>query len=54
MRGSISIPFSHLFLDTVREHGIMWTACYYSKRGMKEWEFRFWLRSVGAGRMIVR
>lgn len=46
MSGSGSVRFSDLFADTVKTHGVLWAAEYYAKRGMKEWEFRFWLNGV--------
>lgn len=49
MKGSVSLPFSALFADTVREHGLIWAAQYYAKRGMQCWEFLFWMRSIGVG-----
>ena len=50
MKGSIAIPFSELFADTVTQHGAAWARVYYMARGMASWEFRFWLgqfRKVG-------
>jgi hypothetical protein len=45
MQGSGSVRFSELFADTVNTHGIEWAKTYYTKRGMQEWEFNFWLNS---------
>ena len=43
MKGSLTVPFSELFRDTVATHGIGWAYGYYvSKHGMPNWEFRFW------------
>lgn len=45
MRGSISLPFSELFTDTVKNHGVKWAWKHYAKKGMEQWEFRFWLKA---------
>ncbi len=43
MTGAGDVRFSELFADTVIQHGIFWAWSYYVlKRGMPEWEFRFW------------
>ena len=42
-RGTIAVPFSELFADTVRTHGVKWAAQYYQRHGMPTWEFLFWL-----------
>jgi len=47
MRGSLSVRFSELFADTIQTHGVVFALCYYCKRGMTEWEFAFWMRSLG-------
>jgi len=46
MRGSITVPFSELFADTVNTHGIQWAKEYYLKNGMQLWEFNFWAFSM--------
>jgi hypothetical protein len=43
LHGTPEVPFSQLFADTVRKHGVQWAARYYQKRGMPTWEFLFWL-----------
>jgi hypothetical protein len=43
IHGTPEVPFSQLFADTVRKHGVQWAARYYQKRGMPTWEFLFWL-----------
>lgn len=43
MKGSITVPFSELFRDTISTHGVVWAFQYYvRKHGMSEWEFMFW------------
>lgn len=43
MKGSLSVPFSTLFADTVACHGVAWAYGYYvEKRGMPGWEFMHW------------
>jgi hypothetical protein len=46
MQGSVSVPFLSLFTDTVRCHGVQWSARYYAERGMPVWEFLFWLKAA--------
>jgi hypothetical protein len=46
MQGTLSYPFGEMFRDTVREHGSAWACQYYTRRGMPEWELKFWLRSI--------
>ena len=49
MQGTVAVPFSELFIDTVATHGVQWAATYYiTKLGMEQWEFRFWLKSCWA------
>lgn len=44
--GTVQIPFSELFTDTVRTHGIEWSVKYYIRKlGMEHWEFKFWLKA---------
>lgn len=45
------IRFSDLFADTVKCHGIYWSATYYKKRGMPVWEFLYWLKVTRLGSM---
>ena len=45
MHGSIAIPFSELFADTVNAHGAEWARKHYTKGGMSAWEFSFWLNA---------
>lgn len=46
MKGSLTVPFSELFRDTVANHGIGWAYGYYvSKHGMPNWEFDFWRKA---------
>ncbi len=48
MKGSLTIPFSELFRDTINMHGVCWAWAYYVRRhGMSEWEFDFWERYHG-------
>lgn len=47
MQGSITVPFSELFADTVAIHGEVWSYCYYViEKKMAEWEFKFWMKSI--------
>ncbi len=46
MQGSIELPFSVLFKDTVDTHGTDWAKKHYMKNGMPEWEFQFWLAAT--------
>lgn len=46
MRGSIQLPFSELFADTLRTHGAAWARAYYTKRGMSDFEFGVWFRGA--------
>ncbi len=46
MKGSLSVPFSSLFADTVACHGAAWARRHYMRAGMPAWEFRFWLRAL--------
>ena len=47
MHGTIEIPFSELFADSVRTHGTIWAWRHYVKKGgMAEWEYKFWLLSM--------
>jgi len=47
MHGTIKIPFSELFADSVRMHGTIWAWRHYVKKGgMAEWEYKFWLLSM--------
>ena len=50
MRGTLTIPFSTLFADTIGTHGVRWAHAYYTRRGMSECEFGLWFR-VWAGRI---
>lgn len=45
MRGTLTIPFSSLFADTISTHGVTWAYAYYTRHGMPEWEFGLWFRS---------
>ena len=48
MRGSVQVPFSTLFADTVQAHGAEWAAKHYCRKGgMSQWEFSFWLKATG-------
>lgn len=47
MRGSIQVPFSVLFRDTVLTHGADWADMHYLKRGMSATELAFWHRATG-------
>lgn len=49
MRGSIQVPFSELFADTVQTHGAEWARAHYTKRGMQDWEFQHWMRATKQG-----
>ena len=47
MHGTLTIPFSELFADSVRTHGTIWAWDHYVKKGgMPEWEYKFWLLSM--------
>ena len=47
MHGTIHIPFSELFADSVRTHGTIWAWKHYVVKGkMAEWEYKFWLLST--------
>lgn len=46
MQGCLTVPFSALFADTVRCHGMYWAYFYYRKHGMADWEFQFWATKV--------
>lgn len=47
MHGTIHIPFSELFADSVRAHGTIWAWKHYVQKGkMPEWEYKFWLLST--------
>lgn len=48
MKGSVHVPFNTLFADTVQTHGVEWARQHYTKGGMSEWEFDFWLKGVQA------
>lgn len=49
MKGSLSVPFSSLFSDTLRTHGVVWAWNYYvRKHKMPQWEFNFWRCACGA------
>lgn len=48
MRGCIAVPFSVLFIDTVKCFGVKNAWSLYSYKGMTRWEFRFWMRSCWA------
>ena len=49
MKGSLTIPFSELFRDTISTHGVVWAWLYYvRKHGMSEWEFNFWRKACHA------
>lgn len=47
MRGNGTVTFAQLFEDTVREHGSDWALRHYTRNGMQEWEFWFWVSAVG-------
>lgn len=48
MRGTIQVPFSSLFADTVQTHGVEWAYKHYVKKGgMQMWEFEFWAKATG-------
>jgi hypothetical protein len=50
MRGSVAVPFSVLFADTVQTHGLFWAMMYYCEdHGMSAWEFSFWVRVLNLG-----
>lgn len=53
MRGSVRIPFSELFADTVLTHGVVWAAKHYAKGGMQVWEFMHWLRATGCTKVVA-
>lgn len=45
--GTVAVPFSVLFEDTLETHGLEFARSFYvEKNGMSEQEFSFWL---GAG-----
>ncbi len=45
MQGSISLPFSVLFTDTINTHGTNWSYRYYvCRNGMSDTEFWLWVR----------
>jgi hypothetical protein len=46
MQGNQTIPFSELFADTVRAHGIKWARQYYWSHGMPLREFSIWLSGM--------
>jgi hypothetical protein len=46
MRGSLTVPFSALFIDTVCTHGAAWAFKHYTRKGMSREEFGFWLSIV--------
>lgn len=46
MRGSITVPFSQLFADTVQTFGVAWAHRHYTRRGMPSWEFGVWLAGL--------
>lgn len=45
MSGRGNVRFSELFVSTFETHGLKWTRDYYTRRGMQEWEFKFWLHA---------
>lgn len=47
MHGSIDLPFSQLFEDTIREHGSEWAHKHYTRNGMSDTEFFLWIAIVG-------
>ncbi len=50
MKGTPRIPFSTLFADTVKTHGVDFAIQHYvRKHRMPAWEFYFWMRSTGLG-----
>lgn len=49
-RGTVDVPFSELFADTVRTHGVKWAAQYYQRHGMPTWEFLFWIKAARVAR----
>lgn len=43
MKGSLTVPFSELFKDTITNHGVVWAWNYYVRQHkMAQWEFNFW------------
>lgn len=46
MHGTLNVPFSQLFADTVNTHGVAWSQRYYTSHGMPAWEWEFWLRTL--------
>lgn len=47
MQGNREVRFSHLFADTLRTFGVVWSEKYYTKRGMSRSDFGLWLSIVG-------
>lgn len=47
MQGNREVRFSHLFADTLRTFGVVWSEKYYTRRGMSRAEFGLWLTIVG-------
>ena len=46
MQGKDSVRFSELFKDTVETHGMLWARNHYTKNGMADWEFAFWMHAT--------
>ena len=46
-RGAVAYPLGEQIADTVREHGLRWTASYYSKKGVPQNEFMLLARGAG-------
>lgn len=46
MRGTLTVPFTQLFADTVQHFGVAWARAHYLKRGMTSFEFGCWLGSL--------
>ncbi len=45
-QGTIGVPFSELFKDTVKTHGYEFSHAFYvEKNGMSEGEFSFWFNA---------
>ena len=49
MRGTTLVRFSDLFADTVSTHGADWARKHYTRNGMAEWEFDFWMKGIRNG-----
>lgn len=50
MQGTIAVPFSELFADTVQAHGLKWARAEYRRCGMSDWEVDMWTAIYVRGR----